>query len=398
MRITYLFNTFPLLSETFLQREIRAMRALGVELDLHSIHQGETSFEGHAVRRFPKWELVKLLWYLPLCLVQKPCALLHALKPLLTHPPQSGLNIAENLLGLGFAIVRAQAFKKNPPDLYHATWATMPATAALFLSVYTHRPFSMGAHAYDVFRDGGDWILVHKCKRAKRIHTSTEATRAELIKRGVTQEKITLIRRGFDTLPEFTPSTQWDTPLRLISVGRLIEKKGYLEQIDIYHHLKTQGFAFEAKIIGGGLLEKKIRARIEQYDLQQEVKLLGALDQTAVQEHLKAAHVMLFTGKITHDGDRDGLPNVIPEAMAQGVCVLATPVSGVPEAIQNDETGILLSLNNQQAWLEQLIRLREDALLRTQLQTQARAWVETHFSAHKNTQKLLEHLTASIQN
>lgn len=394
MRIAYLFTTFPVLSETFLQREIRAMRELPIELEIYSLHGGQDEFEGLPVRCFRKRELIALLWKLPRRLIERPRALLRIMEAMTSRRLPTRINLGENLLGIAFAILYADHFRKSRPDLLHAVWATMPATAAMLLREFTHVPYTMGAHAYDVFRGGGDWLLREKLQTARLIHTTTEATRSTLIERGASQSKVVMIRRGLHFLPEMKPPHPWHSPIRILAVGRLVEKKAYAEQLALYRFLKERGVPFEARIVGCGPQERSLRQLKRQLGLEQHVNFLGKREYTGVMEQFLWADVMLFTGKISRDGDRDGLPNVVPEAMAVGLPVISTPVSGVPEAIRDLETGLLVCLEDQEGWLQALLRLREDDALRAHITRAARQWVETHFCAHRNAAVLADKLRA----
>jgi hypothetical protein len=204
--IAYLFTTFPKVSETFLLREVRAMRALGVELRLYSLWGGGGDFEGLAVRRFPKWRLATLLWHLPRLGWSHGPLLRRLLRGLATRRAPSWLNFWENMLGAGFAAVHEREFAAYPPDWLHAVWGGGPATAAWILGQLHRRGFSTGAHAYDLYENGGDWWLREKLADAAFVHTSTAMARDTLAERGVPAERVRLIRRGLDAFPAWRPA------------------------------------------------------------------------------------------------------------------------------------------------------------------------------------------------
>ena len=129
--IAYLFTTFPKATETFLQREIIAMKAHGVQLRLYSLWGGVDTFRGLPVRRFPKWKLLTLLWMIPYESWRRPEVLKEVLHGLCTRRAPSWLNFWENMLGAGFACLYAGSFRKHPPAHVHAAWGGAPATAAL---------------------------------------------------------------------------------------------------------------------------------------------------------------------------------------------------------------------------------------------------------------------------
>ena len=396
LHITYLFTTFPLLSETPAQREIRALASLPVEIEIHSLWRGGRGFEGVPVHRFALWRLPLIAWFLPYWLVRRPWVFRELARRLAASRMPSLLNGGETLLGLAFALCQAQRFARagRRPDLIHAAWATGPATAAQLLRGLTGMPFSMGAHAYDVFRNGGDWLLDSKLREAALIVTSSRATLERLLARGADPGRTTLMRRGLDVLPARRPPRAHRVPLRILAVGRLIEKKGYPEQLAVYAALKAAGLAFEARIVGAGPLEKALKRRAAALGLAGLVHFVGPLPQEAVAALYGWADVLLFTGKVARNGDRDGLPNVVPEAMAFGVAVVARAVAGVPEAVEDGCTGVLITAPGTAPWVAALRRLQDDDHFFENLCAGARAWVEVHYDARRNAAALIRHFAA----
>lgn len=393
LRLAYLFTTFPEISETFLQREVRAMRLRPVDFTLHSLWGGADAWEGLPVARFHLGELATLLWWLPYWVWRKPRALLEVTAALMHRPAPSWLNAAENLLGLGFALVNARRFEqlRDRPHLCHAVWATVPAAAGWMIERLLGIPYTMGAHAYDVFQHGGDWLLEEKLHHARLIHTTTAATRARLIELGAHPAQIALIRRGLDEIPPLPPRRTPGATLHLLAIGRLIPKKGFSHLLEILRRLQEQGADFECRIVGGGPLEAELRARAEVLKLTSRVKFTGALPHVAVaQLQREWADVFLFTGMVAPDGDRDGLPNVIPEAMVAGVPVITSPVAGTTEAITHGETGLVVPLTDLAGWVKGIKQLVEDEMRVEKLRRQAHAWVKENFDAHRNAAALAE--------
>lgn len=397
MKIAYLFTTFPVLSETFLQREIKALARTDIDFSIYSIWLGEESFEGEPVQLFSFGKLIQVLWMLPYWMIRRPRALIEIFSALWQRRMPSFTNLGEVLLGIGFALVYAHHFRREKPQMFHAVWATMPATAAFVLERLTDIPFSMGAHAYDIYRDRGDWLLEAKIKRATFIHTTTEAARQELILRGGDEEKIALVRRGLAEIPERYHSHPLQHPLQIISVGRLIEKKGYFDQLLIYKALQQAGIPFRALIVGGGKLQNMLAMRIRELGLQHHVSLTGKCTQETVQTLYEQADLFFFTGKVSDNGDRDGLPNVIPEAMAKGLVVFSTSVSGTTEAIEHEKTGYCLPVHDHAAWVKTIQNLLEDSSALPQIRESARQWVLENFDAFKNAEVLASHMKKTLQ-
>jgi glycosyltransferase involved in cell wall biosynthesis len=386
--IAYLFTTFPKSTETFLQREIVAMQARGVRMKLYSLWGGGGAFRGAPVASFNKWRLFTLIWMIPYESWRRPDVLTQVLHGLLTRRPPSWLNFWENMLGAGFACLYAREFRREPPALIHATWGGAPATAAWMLWRLDGHRFSAAAHAYDIYEHGGDWWLRDKLEHAAFIHTSTEMGRAALEVHGLPEEKIVCIRRGLDQLPELKPLRAQRAPLRLLCIARLVAKKGLDHQLRIHAALQAAGVAFEARIVGEGPLRGELERLAADLGVAARVTFTGHLPQNEVWGQLAWADVLLHTGVIAPSGDRDGLPNVIPEAMSKGVVVLTSPVAATTEAIKDGVTGFVIPVEAARSWVDILRRLTVEDALAEQVRIAARRWVEENFDAHKNAARL----------
>ncbi|RME69433.1 MAG: colanic acid biosynthesis glycosyltransferase WcaL [Verrucomicrobia bacterium] len=389
-KVAYLFTRFPWPTETFLQREIEGLVALGFRPDLYSFHGGGGVFCGLPVRRVSKWRLLQLLWLGPVAALRDPDFVLPLARRLFVEWPRDWMNHWENLYGGGIAVVLAGAFRRAGYTHLHGVWASFPAMAAWVLARFTGASFSFGAHAYDLFEYGGDWLLREKAAGAAFIHTSTCAGERRLRALGVPKEKIQLARRGLARWHEAVDRGAVGDPLRIICVARLVPKKGLVRQVRLYAALKRRGFRLSVKIVGDGPLRPELEREIRTVGVEREVRLLGALPQPAVWAELARADVLVHTGEVTRSGDRDGLPNVVPEAMAAGALVITTPAEGVCEAIADGETGFVRRIDDPDAWAECLTAITHDRALCRRVRRAARAWVEANFDARKNAALLLE--------
>ncbi len=394
-RVLYLCTTFPRLSEKFVEREVVALSSR-LPLDVRSLWKGG-SHPTLPVRKLRLRSLFRLFYVVPLWLLRKPATLTRLIASVLSHPPRSFLGAQETGLGLGAGILLAEEIRKNPPLWIHAVWATAPATTAWVIHLLTGARYSFGAHAYDLFQNGGDPLLREKISSATWIRTTTEAGADEIRGLGADTRKIRLIRRGLDSFPKSSVPREASGPLRILSVGRLVPKKGYADQIELYARLKKAGVSFEASVIGDGPLRKELRNRIQQAGLTGEVRLLGALPHSEVERGMRQADLFLFTGIVSRDGDRDGLPNVIAEAMAHGIPVAARPAPGVCEAVHDGITGICLRDGDPADWAEQIESFWADAPLRREVAADARKWVEEHFRTDKNIRQLVDAIRTSME-
>jgi glycosyltransferase involved in cell wall biosynthesis len=398
LKVALLFTTFPKTSESFLQRDVAALVSQGVEVRLYSLFGGGGVFQGLPVRRFSLWRLVPLfLLTIPWNCLRRPRIVRDLFEGVILRAPPSWLNFWENMLGAGFAGCFYREFRRDPPDLVHGAWAGAPATAGWLLWRILGIPFSCGAHAYDLYEHGGDWWLLEKLRLARFVQTSTEAARHSLVERGVPPGKITVIRRGLTGFPDCKPLRRPRRPLRLLCIARLVPKKGLDRQLLIYDKLRRSGFPFDARIVGDGPLRPELERSIRELGLANQVSLLGQLPHAEVWPQLAWADVLLHTGIVAPSGDRDGLPNAIPEAMAAGVLVVSSPVSATTEAVQQERTGLVCDVDLPLAWSNALGRLAEDDQLAERLRRAARTWVEENYDAHRNTARLRECFAKAVQ-
>ncbi len=389
-----LYATFPQPTETFVRRELKAMLNTGCRAVPFSIWRGGGEFHGTKVRCFRLRELWSLIWRVPFWLVARPRAFVEILSELFRQSCPGIQNWNETFLGFGFALVRASRMKQEGFALCHAIWATMPASAALAIKKLVGIEFSMGGHAYDVFRGRGDWLLECKLRQAAFVRTSSASAQKRLLELGVAKEKLKLIYRGLYKWPKSSSHGSDLAPLRILSVGRLVEKKGYFEQLAIYRALQQAGIPFRARIVGGGPLDDKLKRENRRLDLDDKVFFLGSLPEDATFELYSETDIFFFTGKVAGNGDRDGLPNVIPEAMSAGIVVITSSTGGAAEALEDGKTGFVRNPQNPLEWVELLEHLRaspERVLhLRKSAEKAARRLFDVTRTARELTACLLE--------
>jgi colanic acid/amylovoran biosynthesis glycosyltransferase len=388
IRIAYLFTTFPQPTETFLQREVQAMIGQGFEIELYSLFGGGGMFADRAVTKLSMWRLVELIWIIPWLAVTRWDVFGVLWRGLWSRRAPGWLNFWENMLGAGFAGVFYPHFRRNPPDWIHAAWSGAPATAAWILNRLNGQPYSAAAHAYDIYENGGDWWLREKLADARFVHTSTAMGQRSLIEKGVEAEKIHVIRRGMQNFPKCRPLRPNRDVLNLVCIARLVAKKGLSLQLKIYEALQARGIPFNASIIGEGPERSKLEQQITTLGLGKEVKLTGHLDQAAVWEHLAQADALLHTGVVAPSGDRDGLPNVIPEAMIAGVLVFTTPAAATTEAITDRDTGWVIPVSQPDVWADRISDLQGADNELDSVRRAARAWVEQNYDGARNAECL----------
>lgn len=399
LRVGYLFTRFPVPTETFLQREVEALRQLGEAPAVFALWTGGRPAIDSPLRpthQFRPWHLFSLFAWIPYWLWRRPRAmgrLATALQQARVSSLENGLEI---LLGLGYAIARARALK-GTCDHFHAVWASAPATAAWALHELLGVPFSMAGHAYDLYEHGGDGLLPVKIPPAVLIRTSTEVGRRRWEQLGADPRRLVVIRRGLASLPPRPGPRAPHPPYRILAVGRLVEKMGYPFFLEVLWHLQARGVPFQATVVGAGPLMKSLQARARRLALTAALRFLGGLPYAEVEPLYRAADLFLFTGEVAATGDRAGFPNALGEAMAWGVPVCARPVGAVLEGVQDNRTGLVIRHPREAA--ERIEALFANPTAYAGLRQAGRLWVEQAFNAQANMRQWVESLaTAHRQN
>lgn len=391
-RVGVVFTRFPVLTETFLLREVSVLRALSRRWEVIAIWGREDSAL-RTDRRLRLRELMCLIWMLPYWLLRRPRALAEIAEAVVFGRIPTLTNYLENLLGIGAALIWADKFGARYSHL-HAVWSSGPGALVWAVNRLVGVPYSLAGHAYDLFEGGGDGLLEWKLCGASFVRSSTECGLAQWERHGAQPRQLNLIRRGLLEVPESVRPWDAGPPYRLLAVGRLVQKMGYPFLLRLLSELKQLGVHFEARIVGAGPLLSTIREHISMGRLTGEVELLGKLPFEEVKVQYAWADLFLFTGEVARDGDRAGFPNAVGEAMAWGVPVAARPVGGVAEVIKTGENGLIIEGSALFAarQVRSLLLDRERCRL---FQERAREWVLKEFQAQKNVVELVKRIEAN---
>lgn len=391
-RLVYFAVRFPVLSQTFIQREVAGLRDAGLEVEVHpGLPSDAESWAAATVREgvmrpgLSLWlggTLAVFGWWL-----RRPTVVHGLLRELVAVRSGTVEQLFHTVLGL---VLGARAAWDGQRSAYHGCWATAPATAAWVASRLTGQAFGFGAHAYDVFRDGGDPLLRVKLREAVWVHSSTEATKMELIRREPgCASKLVVVRRGLVEFPAWRePEKVEGRELRVASVGRLVRKKGLRHQVEACAELCRTGVAVRWRVIGDGPMRTELERATREWGVAGVFQWEGARPESEVWALYRWADVFVFSGEVAEDGDRDGLPNVIPEAMAAGVPVVTSAVAGALEAVTEGVTGRVVEPLSGVSLARVLGELGADWGVRVALARAAREWVETHYSAKVNAGRL----------
>jgi len=276
----------------------------------------------------------------------------------------------------------------------HAHFCHASTTVAMMVSRLTGVPFSFTAHAKDIYLDKlnpGD-LLQRKMRRAAFVVTCTEANRDHLRRLCPDVSTLHTIYHGIDTevfSPRVTSGSANGALPRILAVGRFVEKKGFPYLVRACRVLKERGLAFRCDIVGQPDRDSEpVRRAIAESNLEQTVLVSGAMTHDELRKLYERCTLFCLPCIVADDGDRDGIPNVLVEAMAMGLPVVSTPVSAIPELIDDGANGLLVAEKDVLALAGALKRLLADAGLRRRLGDAAREKVRRSFDAERTTQDL----------
>jgi glycosyltransferase involved in cell wall biosynthesis len=401
-RLAYVIGTYPVPTTTFIDREIEALRRLGAHVQVISIRRppgaglSERQLLLHAgVHYVLPVRAGDLLRSHLGFLVSRPGAYARTLIYVISRPHPSFGSRAKTVIHFVLGVHVARLIRERyPADHLHAHFVDRAALVALVAGRLLERSFSATAHANDIYVD--PVLLPEKIASAKFIATCTRHNRAHLRSavNGGSEGKVRCIYHGLD-LSEYAPAPdpRRDRPL-ILSVGQLKRKKGFHHLLDACRILDDRGLSFDCQIVGDGPLRGELTSRIGELDLRSRVRLLGALPHEAVVEKYREATIFALPCVTGPDGDRDGIPNVILEAMAMGVPVVSTRHSGIPEAVEDGRTGLLVSPGDPSQIATAIVRLLEDPSLRERLGSGGRDHVKEVFDIDANARALLAEVVA----
>lgn len=350
-RLAVVLKGWPRLSETFIAQELVALEQRGLRFEVWSMRH-PTDKKRHALHDALKAKVR----YLPEYLYQEP---LRVLKGLARSARLPGFGAALKLWlkhlvsdptpnrvrRFGQAAVLA---REASPDLnfVYAHFMHTPSSVALYAAMMRGVEWGFSAHAKDIWKSP-DWEKRDKLERAAFGVTCTSLGAEHLRSLSADPAKLDLVYHGLDLSrfpsppPPRPPRDGSNEPVTIISVGRLVEKKGYNLLLDALAKLPA-ALKWRFVHIGGGDLSQALKARSKELGLSEHIEWRGARDQGEVIAALREADIFMLPSRIASDGDRDGLPNVLMEAASQELPILSTSVSSIPEFIENGRQGILV--------------------------------------------------------
>lgn len=394
--VGYVVKAFPRLSETFVLNEILAREAAGEHVEIASLrsptdarfHRGLADLRAPVTWIADHVRSSERVWS-ALADGRRDLPFLdRALPDLLDRPVEEAVQ----------AIEVARWALDRGVDHLHAHFATTATTVARLASRMTGLPYSFTAHAKDIFHESVDDAALRRALRdAHHVVTVSDHNLHHLRRRfpGVTS-RLHRVHNGVDTeglgvagpSGPSGPASPDPGAGAVVSVGRLVAKKGFGHLVEAARHLAARGVDVPFLIGGAGVEEGDLRRRIDGAGLDGRVRLLGPLTQDRAHDLIRGGRVFAAPFVVAPDGDREGLPTVVLEAMAIGTPVVATPVAGVPEAVVDGVTGLLVPEGDPVALADAIDAILADPELGGRLAAAARTLVERRFSLPRQAAEL----------
>ena len=395
---------YPRLSETFIAQEILALERSGIELVIVSLRRPTDRFT-HPIHG----EIRSPVHYLPEYLHEAPGRVLHAwtmARRLPGYPRARSMWLADlardrtrnRMRRFGQALVLAAELGRVAS--IHAHFLHTPASVARYSSAMLDIGWSFSAHAKDVWTTP-EWEKREKLADARFGVTCTRANLDHLATLAPAPDVVDLVYHGLDRgrFPLRTDErplrdgSDPSDPVRLLSVGRLVEKKGFDDLLKALAMLPP-ALSWTLDLVGGGALEDRLHRQAEALGIGERVRWHGSLAHDRVVEHFADADLFALASKISADGDRDGLPNVLMEAQLLGAACVATRVSATPELIEHEVNGLLVPPRDTTALAAALRRAIVEPALRARLAEAGRRVVTTRFSFEDGVMRIAERLAA----
>ncbi len=397
--VSYLLSMYPEFHETFVAREVEALRRTGADIAVytlkapasveHDLYPEHRAFLHQAGFLFDRRVIAANIGQF----FESPLRYLQAIFMLIGLYGKRPVDLLKALASFPKTVLFARSIRARG-GILHVHWATIPAAMGLVIEKLTATPFSLTAHAWDIFLTPED-ELRRKIAHAKGVVTCTgfNVDHLKSLCDPGDRDKIRLNYHGLELSRFEDRSADKDAgpALRALAVGRLVEQKGYIHLIRALKRL--DGIELQLSIIGDGPLLSVLEEEARDLPEGVTVHFLGRLSHEETLRHMAETDVFTAPSVIAGNGDRDGIPNVVLEAMAAGAPIVGTDVSGIPEVVLPGETGLLVASESPDALAEAFQQLAENPADRRRMGANARAFVIERFDMDRNIEEFLTFLT-----
>lgn len=399
LKIAYILSTFPAFTETFIIREINEISRRGIDVIVFSLKNPDERMKSYGdyaqfynntiyTPYFLSLELWKSVFHY---LWNQPGCTLNILTRIFKSNFNDPITFLKTIAIFPKSLAIAKRLKDSGITNIHAHWATVPATVAWIISRLNKSRYTFTTHAWDIFK--ADNLFEYKIQSAFKVITISRFNKHYIENKlpNIMPDKILIIHIGLD-LNKFRPVHKAAGKIfRLISIGRLVKTKGFQFLLEACHLLREKNLPLRCQII-----YVKDNYDKEIFNLYQNLKLEGTVDlipeipQEKITEYYGAADCFVLPCIVGSDGDRDGIPTVIMEALAMELPVISTSVSGIPEVIKDNVTGLLVEPGDSVALAEAIEKLYRNRELGVELGRNGRRLVSREFDISTNVTRLLE--------
>jgi colanic acid/amylovoran biosynthesis glycosyltransferase len=396
MRTAYILLRFPDPTETFIFREIIDLKRLGLPLQVFTLY-GEKTEHLSAEMRAARADVHRLGWRALPSMIRaiglwwrrKPQVVKDLFRAMGRQRWRDIEKSAENIIALLASFELARRLEVEGIEHIHAPWASGCATAAWAASKLIGRPFSFTARAWDIYPPDG---LIHdKIRDAVLVRTETAANIRHLsIYAEGKLDKFRVTYNGVPLRADRDAPVAMRPPYRLLAMGRFVRKKGFDQLLYAAKLLADAEVDFRLTIAGDGALRWPLKWLAYRLNIADRVHFPGFVPHDEVTQLFAAGDIFIMPCIVAPSGDRDGLPTVILEALAHRVPVITTPVSGIPELIEDGVSGLLVPERNPAAIAAAVQRLIADRETALALAESGRARVREQFDPERNHRAVLE--------
>lgn len=393
VRVGYYLWRFPSLSETFIQREVAALRQTGLSVEVFADLHAPVEILGSDARA----AVADTHYLLPVVAERLESYRRHWQQHEATHLRAVSTDAAEDARIIQQALYLAGHLQEHGITHLHSPWAGASAFIALLAARLAGIPFSLQARASDLHRSVSRRGLAQRLAHARFIVTNCDFNRA-FIQQTVPEIGPSPVHVVYEGLPlaRFVPHSETrkpDAPLRILSVGRLIEPKGFEYLLHAVAQLRAQGRTVRCTIVGGTAYppapdyEHLLTRLHRELVLQDIVRFAGALPFDEVLQEYARADVFVLPSVVAPDGSRDITPNALLEAMAMQLPVIASRITAIPEIIEHRVSGVLIPPRNVEALTQALHEIAGDPGFAHRLGVSARRRIEERFDIERNIQR-----------
>lgn len=404
MALLYLSSFLPKRSETFVYREVLGLRKMGVDVRVASLYAPESGLGDRELdllaaevltvypQGFPR--LFKDAFFF---ILSNPLQAMRTFWTALLDSLSDGHLKFKERFKVIFQAVPALALARRIQETgdvrgIHVHMAHAPATIGMYAAHALGIPFSFTGHAADLFRDGT--LIRQKLTRAVFVSCISRwhsAWYQSIVPRS--SQDYPVIRCGV-SIPEVPAQTLPGSVLRILGLARLVSKKGFDVLITAVGTLVSERIPIDCCIAGDGPERSSLEALAKRLGVERQIRFVGAVSNADVPALLAGTDLMVLPCRVSADGDRDGIPVALMEAMASGICVVSGDLPTIRELIEDQRTGVLVPPGNAEALASVIRKLWIDPKLRLRLASAGRVHVQEEFSSIQNLDRLMNNFLA----